>query len=43
MNESEGYVLDILLETLNKDMEMEEDYLEIIDDLLSNKEELTID
>ena len=43
INESEDYVLDMLLDALDTDMDVEEDYLEIIDHLLSNKEELNID
>jgi hypothetical protein len=43
LNKSDGYALDMLLDTLSEDMDMEEDYLEIIDTLLSNEEELAID
>jgi len=43
MNADEDYLLDMLLDSMDRDMDVEEEYLEIIDHLLSNKEELNID
>ena len=43
LDADEDYLLDMLLDSMDTDMDVEEEYLEIIDHLLSNKEELNID
>ena len=43
MQESGDFVLGMLMDDLDRDMDVEEEYLEIIDNLLSNKEEQNID